>query len=105
MFLLSLMSYVIKSQINSGLVLWCLTPQSTLFRAHLRARFELTFIVVIGTDCTGNCNPTTFTKVQLISLKQICLMLDFLIGEYRGGVIKRHIAIFLTLLKRLHQGL
>ena len=31
----------------------------------------------------------------MISLKQICLMFDFLIGEYRGGVIKRHIAILL----------
>ena len=31
----------------------------------------------------------------MISLKQICLMLDFLIGEYGGGVIKRHIAILL----------
>jgi hypothetical protein len=36
-----------------------------------------------------------FNPVQMISLKQICLMLDFLIGEYCGGVIKRHIAILL----------
>jgi hypothetical protein len=76
MFLLSLMSSVIKPQINSGLVLWCLTPRSTLFRAHLRARFELTFIVVIGTDCTGNCNPTTIrSRQRQINKMAICRLM------------------------------
>jgi hypothetical protein len=68
MFLLSLMSSVIKHQINSGLVLWCLTPRSTLFRAHLRARFELTFIVVIGTDCTGNCNVSILVYARCLNI-------------------------------------
>jgi hypothetical protein len=76
MFLLSLMSSVIKPQINSGLVLWCLTPRSTLFRAHLRARFELTFIVVIGTDYTGNCNPTTIrSRQRQINKMTICRLI------------------------------
>jgi hypothetical protein len=58
MFLLSLMSSVIKPQINSGLVLWCLTPRSTLFRAHLRATRSF------HTPLRLNSSAICYTKVN-----------------------------------------
>jgi len=38
------------------LVLWCLTPLSTIF-----SYIELTTLVVVGTDCTGSCKSNYHT--------------------------------------------
>ena len=62
---------------------WQILPHSAVssIPSHERNRYELTTLVVIGTDCTCSCNSDCHTIMTTMGLKLHCIWHMFNVGQ------------------------